>query len=97
MNTTPSSTFLEMGSASDGASSWPALRSSQTYPAVAQQQQQNPAYFLTQEQQKVVDTDIRVGELMQVIAYGGTGKTICLAEYAKKRYGLYTHIAQFSN
>ncbi|KAH0614740.1 uncharacterized protein H6S33_000376 [Morchella sextelata] len=85
MNTTPSSTFLEMGSASDGASSWPALRSSQTYPAVAQQQQQNPAYFLTQEQQKVVDTDIRVGELMQVIAYGGTGKTICLAEYAKKR------------
>jgi hypothetical protein len=25
MNTTPSSTFLEMGSASDGASSWPAL------------------------------------------------------------------------
>ncbi|RPB13640.1 hypothetical protein P167DRAFT_106314 [Morchella conica CCBAS932] len=97
MNTTPSSPFLEMGSVPSGASSWPTLRSPQTYPAVAQQQQQNPAYFLTQEQQKVVDTDVSVGELMHVIAYGGTGKTICLAEYAKKRYGLYAHIAQFSN
>ncbi|KAI5852709.1 P-loop containing nucleoside triphosphate hydrolase protein [Morchella snyderi] len=85
MDITTSSASLEMGPVSNRASSWPALRSSQLYPAVIQQQQQNLTYLLTQEQRKVVDTDVSMGELMHVIAYDGTGKTVCLAEYAKIR------------
>ena len=40
---------------------------------------------LTEEQRRVVDTDIGGGELMKVRAYAGTGKTRSLVEYAKKR------------
>jgi len=42
---------------------------------------------LTEEQQRVVDTDIGPGDLVKVRAYAGTGKTRSLVEYAKKRPG----------
>jgi hypothetical protein len=43
--------------------------------------------MLTEEQQRVVDTDIGRGQLMKVRAYAGTGKTRSLVEYAKRRPG----------
>lgn len=41
--------------------------------------------LLTEEQQRVVDTDLRPGQLMKIRAFAGTGKTRSLVEYAKRR------------
>jgi len=46
---------------------------------------ETPAYTLTVEQRRVVETDLNPGELMKIRAYAGTGKTRCLVEYAKLR------------
>lgn len=42
---------------------------------------------LTEEQRRVVETDLRPGELMKIRAFAGTGKTRSLVEYAKARPG----------
>lgn len=41
--------------------------------------------FLTPEQQAVVDTDVRGGQILKVIAFAGTGKTTSLRAWAEKR------------
>ena len=46
---------------------------------------ETPTCTLTAEQRRVVDTELKPGELMKVRAYAGTGKTRCLVEYANLR------------
>ncbi|TGZ84131.1 P-loop containing nucleoside triphosphate hydrolase protein [Ascodesmis nigricans] len=41
--------------------------------------------FLTEEQRRIVDTDLKQGSLMKIRAFAGTGKTRSLVEYARKR------------
>lgn len=46
---------------------------------------------LTEEQKRIVRQDLRVGEVMKVKAFAGTGKTRCMVEYPNMRYWpLYT-------
>ena len=40
---------------------------------------------LTPEQQAVVETNVRAGEILKVVAFAGTGKTTCLREWAARR------------
>ena len=42
-------------------------------------------YQLTSEQSKIVQTDLKPGEIFKIIAFAGTGKTTTLFEYTKER------------
>lgn len=46
----------------------------------------SPGPTLTEEQERIVRTDVAPGDLMKVRAYAGTGKTTSLTEYAKTRH-----------
>lgn len=79
------------GTFSRRTSSWSASRSSYSNSSPISSsptggQQNFPSPSLTKEQQQIVKTDVRPGDLMKVRAYAGTGKTMSLTEYAKARY-----------
>lgn len=46
--------------------------------------QQKPAFKPTHEQQKIIETKVRPGDLMKIMAFAGTGKTSVLMRYAKE-------------
>lgn len=52
----------------------------------------------TEEQERIIESDIGVGELLKVVAFAGTGKTRCTIEYARTRYRYspLKHICWFS-
>lgn len=43
---------------------------------------------LTREQKQIIDSDLAPGEVLKVIAFAGTGKTMTLVEYARARPGM---------
>ncbi|XP_063782860.1 F-box DNA helicase 1 isoform X2 [Pseudophryne corroboree] len=54
------------------------------------------AFKLTNEQQHIINHDIKCGQVVKIMAFAGTGKTSTLIKYAEKRPGLRFLYATFN-